>query len=242
MTANPRHELFREAAEEYARHRPQYPDALLARIEALAGLGRGAWVLDLGAGTGISSRAWAGRGHRVVALEPNDAMLVRGRQARAVRGAAEALPFVAGSFDLVVAHQALHWFELAPTLAECERVGRRGGWAAAVWNTRSAEGLAGDYEGVVARFSDRYRASPKADTRGALERALGARLLVLEHDWCDRVDRATFLGRARSASYVTRGVADREGLEAELARVFAGRARDGRAELAYRTTALCWRL
>jgi SAM-dependent methyltransferase len=171
----PRHELFSSVAGVYARHRPGYPEALLAGVKARLAAGRRLEVLDWGAGTGLSSRAWAERGHRVVALDPSGAMLgesqvaearrkAAGEAARgdspavgervlAVRGAAERLPFAAGAFDLIVGHQCFHWFELGASVAEIGRVGRSHAWAAAVWNTRRASGLAGEYERILRRHS-----------------------------------------------------------------------------------------
>ena len=57
-------ELFTGREREYALARPSYP-ALLR-------------IIDLGAGTGISSRLLAARGAHVVAVEPNADMCAHG--------------------------------------------------------------------------------------------------------------------------------------------------------------------
>lgn len=100
---------------------------------------RGATVLDLGAGTGIASRALALSGAAcVVALEPDPspvvgqgAIRIACADADAVEiagGYGEALPFRAGSFEVVYARQVLHHaHDLRTLLAECSRVLRPGG-------------------------------------------------------------------------------------------------------------------
>jgi SAM-dependent methyltransferase len=103
----------------------------------------GAWmpgkVLDLGAGNGVSSYAFACSGCRVVAVEPDASLKVGAgaigllaREARldigVVRGYAEQLPFHDGSFDIVYGRQVLHHAEdLRDLCREAARVLRSGG-------------------------------------------------------------------------------------------------------------------
>jgi len=77
-------------------------------------------VLDVAAGTGHAARQLAGSARTVVALDATEAMLGRGQaQAAAegcdnvlfMRGDAAALPFLDGSFDVVVSRFAAHHFE-----------------------------------------------------------------------------------------------------------------------------------
>ncbi len=96
-------------------------------------------VLDLGAGNGIASYAFAQAGCQVTALEPNGSAIV-GAGAIAhlaatthlpiqvVQAAAETLPFPAASFDLVHGRQVLHHAaDLAQLCREAARVLRPGG-------------------------------------------------------------------------------------------------------------------
>jgi ubiquinone/menaquinone biosynthesis C-methylase UbiE len=94
-------------------------------------------VLDVAAGTGHVARGLAPRVRAVVAVDATAAMLETGRAeaARAglsnvvfMRADAAELPFLAGSFDVVVSRFAVHHFEdPAVQVAEMRRVLRPGG-------------------------------------------------------------------------------------------------------------------
>ena len=99
-------------------------------------------VLDVAAGTGHAARQLAASARAVVALDATQAMLVRGQaQAAAegcdnvvfMRGDAAALPFLDGSFDVVVSRFAVHHFEEPErVVAEMVRCTRPGGHVAVV--------------------------------------------------------------------------------------------------------------
>ncbi|MEA2637459.1 MAG: hypothetical protein QOE18_516, partial [Chloroflexota bacterium] len=72
-------EVFNEVAEEYDRHRPAYPDALIDRACEVGDLGPGAAVLEIGCGTGQLTRSLLARGLRVTAIEPGEQLIARAR-------------------------------------------------------------------------------------------------------------------------------------------------------------------
>lgn len=109
--------------------------AVLGLVEGRA---RGGAVLDVGAGTGIASYAFARSGAReVVALEPDPSDVVGqgvirrlqgGLPIRIEAGWGEALPFTDGRFDVVYLRQVLHHArDLDALVRECARVTARGG-------------------------------------------------------------------------------------------------------------------
>lgn len=120
--------------ESYDRYRPRPPAALLDLLCLLAGVDRPRLVVDLGSGTGLSTRAWAGRAKRVVGVEPHADM----RAVAEARGGADyvegnsgATGLPDGCADLVTCSQSLHWMEPEPTFAEAARILRPGGVFAA---------------------------------------------------------------------------------------------------------------
>ena len=104
---------FGAAATAYSEHRPTYAQAAV-RWALEPSLGRR--VLDLGAGTGKLTAVLDDLGAEVVAVEPDPAMLRELRRAlpsvRALAGSAEALPLPDGSVDIVIAGNAMHWFDM----------------------------------------------------------------------------------------------------------------------------------
>jgi SAM-dependent methyltransferase len=110
----------------------------LERLSAVARQGPIARALDLGCGAGHASFALARGGvRRLTAYDPSTAMLAVVAREAAARGhdaietqagAAEALPFASGAFDLVVTrYSAHHWASVPQALAECARVLVSGG-------------------------------------------------------------------------------------------------------------------
>jgi len=118
----------------YDRFRPRPPKALLELLCRYAGAERPRLVVDLGCGTGLSTRAWSGLAERVVGVEPNPAMLAVAEEAPGVEYR-EAYAHDTGlpdaSADIVSASQSLHWMEPEPTFAEVARILRPGGLFAA---------------------------------------------------------------------------------------------------------------
>lgn len=98
-----------------------------AEATHVLGTGESKRLLDLGAGNGVSSYAWAGRGWDVVALEPDPSLevgagaikelaLSSSLPVRAVRAIAEALPIASRSIDAAYARQVLHHSRVLPLL------------------------------------------------------------------------------------------------------------------------------
>lgn len=126
---------FDPLAEVYARARPSYPSGLYDALPALAG----SIVVDVGAGTGISSRGMAERGATVYAFDLAARMLALNTVPRAVADA-HALPVRDGAADLVTCAQAFHWVTPSRAVPEMRRVLRDGGAAAVWWNNSDAKG------------------------------------------------------------------------------------------------------
>jgi ubiquinone/menaquinone biosynthesis C-methylase UbiE len=129
---------FGRIAAEYDASRPEYAPEALDRAEEVLGLGPDARVVDLAAGSGTLTRALAERFAEVVAVEPDDAMRAilarRSPAVEALAGNAERLPLPGASADAVFIGDAFHWFDGPAAVAEIERVLRRRGGVAMLWN------------------------------------------------------------------------------------------------------------
>ena len=119
----------------YERSRPGYPDDAARYISSTP-----AAILDVAAGTGRLTTQLSDLGHQVVGLDPSIEMLSQLQRQQpgigSTVGRAEALPFVAESFDILTVAQAFHWFDQPVALAEFARVLRPRGHLAILWNFR----------------------------------------------------------------------------------------------------------
>ena len=127
---------FGKVAESYDRGRPSYPREA---VEWLVGPPAQS-VLELGAGTGKLTRVLVELGHEVHATDPDEDMLaVLRRHLPDVRtgvGTAENIPAPDLTYDVVIAGQAFHWFDLDRALPEISRVLKPGGTLAIAQNLR----------------------------------------------------------------------------------------------------------
>ncbi|GAC1563579.1 MAG: class I SAM-dependent methyltransferase [Vulcanimicrobiaceae bacterium] len=201
---------FAGLARAYDRYRPRYPAAAIAAV--LADLRDPVDVADIGAGTGISSRALARAGARVVAIEPNAEMraLAEARGVDVRDGRADATGLDDGCADVVSAFQAFHWFTNRTTLAEFDRLLRPGGRIALVWNEPELRGdpFTAEFRDVEVRFAMPGRlagANFHDDALVALLHDGGfARVRRLHFANVQRLDRDGLRGRACSTSYAPR--------------------------------------
>ncbi len=200
---------FTGLAEIYDRYRPRYPAVAIAAV--LAGLPEHPWLVDIGAGTGISSRALAEAGAHVIAVEPNDDMrafaVASGVDARA--GTANETGLPGACADLVTSFQAFHWFANTASLAEFRRLLRPRGRIGLVWNERDMrdpftrdfrdlEKASGEDSMLAAINFDDAQLEPLLNAGGfegiSWQRFENAQIL----------DREEFVGRVRSTSYAPR--------------------------------------
>lgn len=237
---------FSDRAADYARYRPSYPASAIDLL--LAGLGAPAQLTaaDVGAGTGIAARLLAERGVRVFAVEPNQAMRDAAEPHPRVMwsaGVAAATGLAAASVELVVAAQAFHWFEPAPTAQEFARILRPAGRLGIVWNHRSRSDP----------FTLGYRLALQAiDGEAPVERSTFDPAVVSAHAefrdyrlttvaYGQDVTLDDLLGRARSTSTVPKSGPRWQQLERLLRDLHARHADSaGRARFVYDTDVHLW--
>lgn len=101
-------------------------------------------TLDVGCGTGISTRELRQNGFQVIGADKETQMIDTARaqspDIEYVVASANSLPFESDSFDLVGAFTAFHWFNNESSLAEIRRVLKSGGhFFAALKGNRESE-------------------------------------------------------------------------------------------------------
>lgn len=159
----------------YADSRPAPPPILLNICTQLIHMSLPNLVVDLGSGTGLSTRFWAERAQQVIGIEPNADMRLQAEQFTANSPYSERVRYQDGlstetglqsdCADIVTCSQSLHWMEPQPTFTEIARILKSGGLFAAYdydwpptihWEVEQA------YNEVIARFR-RIRAERGVD-------------------------------------------------------------------------------
>jgi SAM-dependent methyltransferase len=127
---------FGQVAGDYDRLRPGPPDVALDWLvpEGCA------TAVELGAGTGLFTRALARRAGQVIAVEPDDRMravlAARSPGVHAVAGRGEQIPVPDASADGVFVSSAWHWLDHQVAVPEIARVLRDGGRLGVIWTSR----------------------------------------------------------------------------------------------------------
>lgn len=205
-------ERFSSRAKVYSQARPGYPQETVEYICRRFGLGADSKIADIGAGTGISSRAFAAAGMQVLALEPNAAMLEEARLIPEYRDrisflqvGAEDTGLPAGTIDAIISAQAFHWFDPQKALSEFRRILKPSAGLALIWNERD------ESDPFTRAYGDLLRTLP--DTAGVeLKRGVAGQALLDSQEFCGQ-ERVSFVNRqlldldalkarAFSASYV----------------------------------------
>jgi SAM-dependent methyltransferase len=100
-------------------------------------------LVDIGAGTGLLTRALASRAEHVIAVEPDERMRevlhLRSPAVEVVAGRGEAIPLPDASADGVFASSAWHWMDPDKAAPEIARVLRDGGRFGLIWTTRERD-------------------------------------------------------------------------------------------------------
>lgn len=126
-------------ADTYDRARPAPPAELVDLLIQWSGVAEPD-VVDLGAGTGLSTVVWKGQAQHVLAVEPSADMRAIAKQRiaafpdhtlKVIDANAEATGLPDECVDIVTASQAMHWFDPATVLPEIARLLRPGGVFAA---------------------------------------------------------------------------------------------------------------
>ncbi|HEY9789298.1 MAG TPA: class I SAM-dependent methyltransferase [Candidatus Obscuribacterales bacterium] len=236
---------FTGLAEIYAQARPTYPEEAIQCIISQAGLREGCVIVDIGCGTGISTRLFARRGFKVIGIEPNEDMLQKARAEKPQLpieyryGTAEDTGLEKDSVDLVLAAQAFHWFRPSEALTHFHAILKKGAWVALMWNERD------ERDPFTAGYGDALRMNPETNKVELPRLKAGEPLLTFplfsnqvkeSFSNSQHVDENGLINRAFSASYAPKDEEGKTRLQQKLKQLFAEYNKDGYVDLRYETS------
>lgn len=112
----------------YEKYRPAPPIEILQQTLNYLGKPKAERILDLGCGTGISSKVWEGYADEIIGIEPSNEMIEiaksksKNDQIRYLFGYSNDIQLSSNSVDVVSCSQSFHWMEPKNTLKEISRV------------------------------------------------------------------------------------------------------------------------
>lgn len=236
-------ERFSDRVEDYIAYRPGYPAQAISWL--LSALGDPEIVADIGAGTGICTRALRDAGASVYAVEPNDAMRAAGiNQLKDLdevtwsTGTAEETGLEDDCVDAIVAAQAFHWFDPKPTAKEWRRISRAPHRIGLVWNQRLTEvdSFSEAYEELLALRAVDYKEVDHRRSETRIESFFPGTMARATFRNSQEIDWAGFRGRAASSSYVPApGHPRHDAFYDALREIFEEHSASGRVTIRYAT-------
>ncbi|MFA5886655.1 MAG: class I SAM-dependent methyltransferase [Patescibacteria group bacterium] len=115
---------FSKLEKNYKFIRPSYPTRVIRDIYYLIKTPHPI-ILDLGCGTGISTRQMAKKNSRIFGCDIDEKMFAnasKDKNITYIKGSAEKLPFPDKTFDLITMFAAFHWFSNKKAINEMRRV------------------------------------------------------------------------------------------------------------------------
>ena len=133
--------VFGEDPELYDKARAGYPADLVSAVTAYGGLSRNDQAVEVGAGTGKATLAFARAGLRITAIEPSAEMAAVASRNTAgfpavsvVISSFEEWQGAEGTYDLVFAAQSWHWIDPTVGYPKAAALLRDGGTLALMWH------------------------------------------------------------------------------------------------------------
>jgi SAM-dependent methyltransferase len=237
-------ERFTGRSEAYAQSRPSYPEEAIDGVIDLCRLKPGDVLVDIGSGTGISSRLFAEKGLSVIGIEPNDEMRETAQKQNRPgveyrKATGEQTGLANESANAVLAAQAFHWLKPDVALTEFQRVLKPQGWVILMWNERdSRDSFTNAYGQLLHTLPDTAKVEMHRGDAGEL--LLSCPLFIDAHKVTFKNEQSLsqegLLGRAFSTSYVPRTFPEADIFADQLRRLFANFQREDKVTMHYETS------
>jgi len=205
-------ERFSDRVDDYVRFRPGYPPILIETLIRKCCLNQHSIVADIGSGTGILSRQLLDRHLSVIAVEPNSEMRLAAESMlsaydgyTSIRGSAEDTHLADKSIDVITAAQSFHWFKQDASYVEFARILKEGGRVALIWNRRNLhQAFQRDYDALLSEKAPEYDLVNHMNIADKEIADFFSPKAYETHTFENRqsLDRTSFLGRLKSASYL----------------------------------------
>lgn len=130
-------ERFSGFAHRYNNYRPTPPIILTKILPIIANIQTPRLLVDLGCGTGLSTRLWIDHVKHIVGIDPSMDMLKEARVQSStknvdyLRSVSSHIALPEGCTDIITCSQSLHWMEPSSTYNEVSRILHPGGVFAA---------------------------------------------------------------------------------------------------------------
>jgi SAM-dependent methyltransferase len=238
---------FTTRVEEYRRYRPGYPPAIVDLLARECGLSKNSVIADIAAGTGLLSEIFLARGHRVLAVEPNEKMRAactdlgsQYSQLQCLDGTAEATGLADNSIDLITVGQAMHWFDHLHTRREFARVLKPQGCCAIIYNNRRIGGDAfhDGYEKILRDHGSDYESVQRRHmSKENLATFFASNeMQSASFDNSQQLDLEALRGRILSSSYMPQpGHPRHDAMSAAIENHFAANESNGHVRLEYKS-------
>ncbi len=134
-----RRQWYDAIAQAYRWARPTYPNDLVDKVVAKAGLKPGSSILEMGCGPGIATQAFAARGFEMQCVEPSPAACKLARQVTGnvtvINSTFEDFELNDRTFDAVLAATSFHWVSPAVACRKSATALNPGGSLILLWAT-----------------------------------------------------------------------------------------------------------
>lgn len=117
----------------YHQFRPKPPKEIILQALNYLDKSENVTVLDLGCGSGLSTKIWENNADKILAFDPSKEMVdfasKRNKSSKIEFkvGFSHAIPLVSETVDIISCSQSFHWMEPKSTLKESKRLLRSGG-------------------------------------------------------------------------------------------------------------------